>query len=331
MKAILSTFCVSLSLFLCCCHSNSPVLQGNLEDFKPLEFNTKIEQIDDTTFFSSSVYSLTFLSADTMAFTDMKHGALFLCDKNGRLVNRIGRYGEGPGEFIGLDEFVRINDTCYLLKDRMRDIVSVYHKNKFDHNVENIGRAYSNRMSSLGKTLFFYGKNDAGRLCKMNLKTDSITFWGNAEDFKFKDITALRNQRHAVTDGRYLYAARVDRPIVEKYTTEGEWVQTLDLSYMPIFKQLIEQDAIASAGSWPNMGIDIYAANGKLYYLVGFYIDDKHRGSDKLVVIPADGPQMQVESLHSLSEGWYYSTLAVSGDELYAFEWAQGVMHKYKL
>lgn len=331
MKAIFSLLCTGLCLFLFSCTSGSSILGGEVEDFHPLEYTGEIAQINDTTFFSTSVYSLTFLSTDTIAFTDMKHGVLFLCDKDGRYVTRIGRRGDGPGEFRGLDVFIRMNDTCYVLKDRIRDLISIYHKDKFDHNIEHVGRAYSTRMSYLGETLFFYGRNDDGRLCRMNLKTDSVTYWGKSEDFKFKDITALRNQRHVVTDGKYLYAARVDRPIVEKYTPAGELVQTLDFSYMPIFKHIIEQDAVASAGSWPNMGVDIYPANGKLYYLVGYEIDNEHRGADKLIVISTEGTEMQVESLHSLSDGWYYSTLAVSGDELYAFEWAQGVMHKYKL
>ena len=304
--------------------------KGEVTDFKALEYLGQIDQLNDTTFLSDAVFHLT-VYGDTLAMADSKQGKVFFCTKDGRLLGSIGRKGEGPGEFLGLKQFVRLDDSTCFMRDTYKNKMAYYTNEHCERELQDREPGYFTRICRLGDDLYFYEKNFGGQLCRMNLGTDSVSFFGHAQDFEFKDITAVRNQRHVVTDGKYLYAARVDRPIVEKYTTEGEWVQTLDLSYKPIFKQIIEEDAIASSNSWPCVGIDIYPVNGKLYYLVGFQIDDKHRGSDKLVVITTDGSQMQVESLHSLSEGWYYSTLAVSGDELYAFEWAQGVMHKYKL
>lgn len=303
---------------------------GYISDFEPLEFDRQIDRLNDTSFFSDAVSHLTIYD-DTLVMADARQGVLFFCTKDGELLSSVGRKGEGPGEFLSLHQFVRLNDSTYFMRDIYKNKIVYYTNAHFVRDIPNLEPAYNTRICKLGNDVCFYEKNPNGQLCRMNLKTDSVTYWGKSEDFKFKDITALRNQRHVVTDGKYLYAARVDRPIVEKYTPAGELVQTLDFSYMPIFKHIIEQDAVASAGSWPNMGVDIYPANGKLYYLVGYEIDNEHRGADKLIVISTEGTEMQVESLHSLSDGWYYSTLAVSDDELYAFEWAQGVMHKYKL
>lgn len=321
-------FCCLAALLTGC--SGDRNKKGELEDFKPLDLLGQIEQLNDTTFFSDVVFHLTAFG-DTLVMTDARQGVLFFCTKEGKLLGSLGRKGEGPGEFISLNQFVRLNDSTYFMRDTYKNKIAYYTNARFSRDIQNRETAYHTRICTSGKDVYFYEKNLKGQLSRMDVKTDSVVLFGHAEDFKFQDITALRNQRHVVTDGKYLYTARVDRPIVEKYTPQGELLQTLDLTYMPIFKQIIEQDAVPSAGSWPSMGIDIYPANGKLYYLVGYQIDDAHRGSDKLIVISADGPEMKVESLHSLSDGWYYSTLAVSSNELYAFEWAQGVMHKYTL
>lgn len=327
MKSYTHSIIVSLMLFQACTTTKP---SGDEKDFKPLEYIGQIEQLNDTTFFSSSVYDLT-LFGDTIVVADMKHNTLFFFSKTGNLLTQLGRPGEGPGEFLGLDQFARINDSCYVMKDRVGKKLVFYNNATFDHDIKNLGMTYNTRICHIGNVLYFYEMNPEGLISQLNLTTDSITKFGNSVDFKFKDITALRNQRHLATDEMHLYTARVDRPIIEKYDLNGQLIQTLDMSAMPIFANLIESDKIPSAGSWPNVIFDMYLDNSNLYLLAGYRINDDNHGCNKLIIVSTSGPTMQVKSLHSLSKGWYYSTLGVAGDELYAFEWTQGILHKYKL
>ena len=98
---------------------------------------------------------------------DFTINSLFVFNKEGRFIRRIGGIGQGPGEFVSINDFTidRINKTVYISDGRLSRINKYdLETGKFIQSFRNAGSGRSNRFESIWGKLYsdaFFAEHSA--------------------------------------------------------------------------------------------------------------------------------------------------------------------------
>jgi hypothetical protein len=276
--------------------------------------DTTFTELGDSSFLSDHVVCVDVLD-DQWYISDYKD-ALFVLDKDFNLVKKIGRRGEGPGEFLGAAHFyLKGKDSLYIVNERKRAL-DLYVKGLYTRQIS-LSREFRYTQGtrffaedewiyhtvfsdSLHVVLF----DDEGTVEKCICPNTPL----DKADFRH------HSSRHlAKGDGCFFVVGRT-LPICQAYSMDGRLLGEYDLTQIPEIEQAATK--YRNTPQVPNTYSitvqDIFYSNHKLYLLIG--TNDGRYFCNTLCVLDVSD---KIRHSHTFKlSGKIYQTFCVSEDNI---------------
>jgi len=192
-----------------------------------------IENFGDS-IYVDDVFRMLYTSEHGLFMTMLKQQVVFHLNENLNFTGVIGKSGEGPGEF-GTPSLLALNGDSLYIGDNdgmevyttggeyVRTVRGFQTPRKFD---VYDGFVYMNTL---------YGDYP---ISKVNLKGEIVAGFGRWRHEERPNYRALNTRFIQTTDEGDVIAVSAVEPVVERYTRDGELLQTLDLSHLKALGRL---------------------------------------------------------------------------------------------
>ena len=286
----------------------------------------EIDQFSDSTFFSDirSMYAY----QDRVYVSDYTRSQVMVLNNNGILISTVSSQGQGPGELIGPSSLFVHDDTLYVYDDKRK--ISVFYKDKYLRSFDVPTGLGGTRFGLSGKHVIVANLEHPNSLAIVDTHTDSIVHFGQMFDFRSIERNRLRNGRFVLIQDSFVYAVSDNQPIVEKYSLQGNFIDSYDYSDVKIVNEKLSyvQRMPEEEKSYYILVNDCYLQNNKLYLLLVTRKEDRMQSN---IVLEMDITRtMQVDKIYNLGEGWFKSICGMS-DCLWAFNRTKATLVKYKI
>lgn len=308
-----------------------------VEDLTPTRF---LGQLSDSTFLSR--ISIIEPYADGFFLNDFQNGRVLHLDDQLKVVNSFGAVGEGPGEFVGVGPLAVYEDSLYVYDDRGRrfhvfDTRGVYHRTF-------ASPASLQSRFAIHEGRFYFSTHSSERpVTSANYSGEVVNRFGSWLGDEEGVARYWRNHRILRTDTHgNVFAASISEPIVEKYTADGELLETLDLSGVAVLKSLfrLAKEKREKARQKGNQNVitvafqDLFLKEGRFYLLTSHW--KGHNTFSHLLEIDTSGPQMRLARILRLygetPDMLWLNTVGISeAGWLLAFSTYTSMLYQYDL
>ncbi len=287
-------------------------------------------------------------SGDVLYLSGQGYGHIFALDDDLRVIRTFGRSGEGPGEFpeaphnlyaegnrvFGLNAGSKNVHVFSLEGDFLRSfsVDPLRYVLSQGISVNNQGDVYI--ASSFPVVPYSITKIDSsGTVIKTfgELLTTSYPETLNRR---------LSGRRITVISNKYLLAVGMSVPVIEKYSLDGELIQSSDLSDTPYFRERLDyaEDSYSQANGERGGIVSVisYMAtlNSRLYLLPVEGYPEVGLRVNRLLEI--DVESLNILNAYTLLDHqeeplrWVEAFEFISEDELLVFHYSEGVFYRYK-
>lgn len=304
--------CILLLLLSSCTKYN----KSNNQSCYKLRSDKKMTEFCDSSFLTNQVLCLD-VSLNKILLTDYNASQIIILDKNLKLIKRLGRKGNGPGEFAGAAHFCLNKNHIYTINEAGHAIVDIERDKyqKLIHFPQNVSLTNSTRFFYYNN--FFYHSVDSPLtpiVCFNETEKKNIcgfTLWDNAK-------LSYHSARHLVKGIKSFYVVGQTLPIFQEYSFDGKLLNNYELNdNIPEIKKLIEE--YKSKPQVPNtrfvMIQDVFYSNKKLYMLMS--TKDNHYTSNKILVFDVANKIKHIATLEL--EGKVFQSFCVIDNRLIAF------------
>ena len=286
-------------------------------------------------------------SEDVLYLSGEGYGHIFALDDDLRVIRTFGRSGEGPGEFSNSPiTFYVEGNRVFGLQARSENV-----------HVFSLEGDYLRSFSFASKVVLFQGisvnnQGDAYIASSFPLDPYSITKFDSSGTVikTFGELLTtsysetlnrrLSGRRITLINNKYFLAVGLSVPVIEKYSLDGELIQSSDLSDTPYFRERVDY----AADTYSQANDDLGGIVPVISYMATL--------NSKLYLIPIEGYsevglhvnrllEIDVESLNILNAytlldhqgdplDWVEAFEFVSEDELLVFHYTDGVFYRYK-
>ncbi len=289
-------------------------------------------------------------SGDILYLSGKGYNHIFALDDDLRVIRTIGRSGEGPGEFprapnslyaegnrvFGFQSGSKNVHVFSLEGDYLRSFKAGLRGGPWSQgiSVNNQGDVY---IASVLPQDPYYS------ITKFDSSGTVIKTFGELLSTSYSERLnrRLSERRIAVINNEYLLAVGEHLPVIEKYSLDGELIQSSDLSDAPYFRERLNdaEDRYSQANDDSRIGIAIvtgYMAvlNSKLYLIPIEGYPEVGTNVNRLLEI--DLESLNILNAYTLLDHqggtlkWVDAFEFISEDELLVFEYTDGVFYRYK-
>ncbi len=288
-------------------------------------------------------------SGDVLYLSGEGYGHIFALDDDLRVIRTFGRSGEGPGEFpeaprslyaagnrvFGLQSGSKNVHVFSLEGDYVRSF-SVDPKSV----VLNQGISVNDQGDVYIASSF---PVDPYSITKFDSSGTVIKTFGELLTTLYSETLnrRLSGRRITLINNEYLLAVGEHLPVIEKYSLDGELIQSSDLSDAPYFRERLNyaEDLYSQANDDSRIGIAIVTGymgvlNSKLYLIPIEGYPEVGTNVNRLLEI--DLESLNILNAYTLLDHqggtlkWVDAFEFISEDELLVFEYTDGVFYRYK-
>ncbi len=286
-------------------------------------------------------------SGDILYLSGKGYNHIFALDDDLRVIRTIGRSGEGPGEFNLAPGFIYVGgNRVYAYQHRSIHVFSL----EGDY-LRSFSAGLRGGPSSQGISVNNQGdvyiasvllQDPYYSITKFDSSGTVIKTFGELLTTSYSENLNRRLSERRITliNNEYLLAVGELRPVIEKYSLDGELIQSSDLSDTPYFRERLDyaEDRYSQANGGP-IGVAIvinYMAtlNARLYLLLIEGYPEVGTNVNRLLEI--DLESLNILDAYTLLDNqggtlkWVDAFEFVSEDELLVFHYSDGVFYRYK-
>ena len=333
------TFLIIVLIFFLGCTHNYKTIDIDTLVLSPLK---KIEQINDSTFLSL-VLNIT-ESNGFVYFSDSKYNRIVCVDSNYKLVHCFGSSGRGPSEFNFAGGTIVNNNKLYAIDEENKRINIFDLTGKYIGNIKGIipsmGRFILNDSVYFGNTM----TRDAPPIFKAQINGELIKQFGNQERI-LKNVNEHTPKNYFLETCRdQMIAICVTDPVIERYTSDGEFLNSFDYSNLAYVVQYIayckykdEHDKQSgSLRGTHSFCSNSYIKGNRLYLgLAGFDNVKNKVEANHILVLDVGGKTIKPVKMLELRNDngkdlWYYA-FCIAGDKLIAFDCNSYEIHEFNI
>lgn len=287
-------------------------------------------------------------SGDALYLSGQGYGHIFALDDDLGVIRTFGRHGEGPGEF---------SEAAHNLYAKGNRVYGLQAGAKSTH-VFSLGGDYVRSFSVDPKSVVLdqgISVNDQGdvyiassfpvdpySITKFDSSGTVIKTFGGLLRTSYSEMLNRRvsGRRITLINNKYLLAVGLSVPVIEKYSLDGELIQSSDLSDTPYFRERLDyaEDSYSQANGGGGRIVSVigYMAtlNSRLYLIPVEGYPEVGVHANKLLEI--DTESLNILNAYTLLDHqkdplrWVEAFEFVSEDELLVFHYSDGVFYRYK-
>ncbi len=309
----------------------------------PLKPEGTVEALDGDTFLEN-VHAMQ-QYGDALYLSGKGYPFIFVLDHEFRIIRTIGRHGKGPGEFSYAPFSSHVSgNRIYSYNSTSRQIQIFSLKGDYLKSIPLDPRHYiwyhgltMDKQENLYVTPSL-SKNPYS-IVKLDSSGTVLKTFGDLLETSYSELRNYQMSSRIIisVDDESLIAIGEHVPVVEKYSLEGELLQSKDLSDSPYFTERLEfaKEFYAGGGtSTASMLSTIDAFNSRLYILpiVGELGDHQvHR------ILELDPESLDIVRTYALLDfqgdplRWVSTFEFISENELVAFNNPESVFYRYRI
>lgn len=248
---------------------------------------------------------------------DEKRGDVVCLDENFKSMQYVSRHGEAPYETVMPLTFSVRNDTTYIVDFGTRSMKK-YYKGEFIDDFP-LSNANGNRFSVNESFIFLSATTDTTSYLRIPLKN---SLQQEAIGLVTKEATAKRtimlNQKHILYNKGTIFAVSGNYPYIQSYNTDGNLINTFDISSIPVIKNSIEyaNSLPYQENSYYIYIMDAYLANDYIYLLCSSRPTSQEYKVNTVLKLSINSG-MTLQSIYTLPHD-YYSTFCISDSHIFA-------------
>ena len=289
-------------------------------------------------------------SGDILYLSGKGYNHIFALDDDLRVIRTIGRSGEGPGEFNLAPGFIYVGgNRVYAYQRRSVHVFSLEGDYLRSFSTGLRGGPWSQGISVNNQGDVYIAsvllQDPYHSITKFDSSGTVIKTFGELLSTSYSERLnrRLSERRIAVINNEYLLAVGEHLPVIEKYSLDGELIQSSDLSDAPYFRERLNdaEDRYSQANDDSRIGIGIaivtrymVVRNSKLYLIPIEGYPEVGTNVNRLLEI--DLESLNILDAYTLLDHqggtlkWVNAFEFVSEDELLVFEYTDGVFYRYK-
>ncbi|MDE2828005.1 MAG: hypothetical protein OXL40_11970 [Bacteroidota bacterium] len=331
--------CLSASMLaLTGCSTEDGVLQEN-----SLVATSFTEAVEGDRFMKS--VSAMHKSGDVLYLSGEGYGHIFALDDDLRVIRTFGRSGEGPGEFP------RAPNSLYAEGNRVFGLQS----GSNNVHVFSLEGSYLRSFSvdpvayvlylgmSVDKQGDVYVASsfpvDPYSITKFDSSGTVIKTFGGVLTTSYSEASNRRLSGRLITliNNKYLLAVGLSVPVIEKYSLDGELIQSSDLSDTPYFRERLDhaEESYSQARGGIVTVIGYMATRNSRLYLLPI---EGHAGFGLRVnrLLEIDVESLDILNAYTLLDHqeeplrWVDAFEFISEDELLVFHYTDGMFYRYQ-
>ena len=283
-------------------------------------------------------------SGDVLYLSGEGYGHIFALDDDLRVIRTFGRSGEGPGEFSEAPHNLYAEgDRVFGLQSGSKDVHVFSLEGSYlrSFSVDPVAYVLSQGMSVNKQGDVYVASSfpvDPYSITKFDSSGTVIKTFGGVLTTSYSEALNRRLSGRLITliNNKYLLAVGLSVPVIEKYSLDGELIQSSDLSDTPYFRERLDyaEESYSQAGGGIVIVISYMATrNSRLYLLptegyAGFGLR-----ANRLLEI--DVESLDILNAYTLLDheeeplDWVEAFEFVSEDELLVFHYSDGVFYRY--
>jgi hypothetical protein len=297
-----------------------------------------IDELSDSSFFKDVTHISYY--KDFFYVADSYNGRIVKLDNNLNLALSMGRTGEGPGEFLGMNCVGSYKDTLYAASSRSLKMNRFTIDGDFidDHRILDYSMISNYFCIDNKGGLYFNSIFDSAPVVKFDrLMNRQFAFgtWIEAETEERK--IALNNFQVLYFQNKIL-TVQCEEPLISLYEEDGTLMlsQKIDSDVFKSRLQFKQQQLGISPSAQQNKNVymlfcSITSYENKLYML---YIDhDKESNRprcNKLIELSYEDNEFKIDNIYQLEDSWYTAICCVK-DRLICFSATRSELQVYNL
>lgn len=287
-------------------------------------------KIDETDMFSDSTFfsqlKSMYVTNGHIFLSDYKRNQVLEITPMNTVINTIGNQGRGPGELLGTSSLYVKNDTIYILSE-FQQRFELFYKSQYVKGYQPNDRLDGQlRFSVINSNIVYSPESDKHSMAFFDTKKHSSVHFGNKSKLESRYAG-----RHVWTDNNYIYSISKTRPIIERYSLKGDFVDQYDYGNIEIIAQItqyIDAHPVAE-NSFYQLIADVYLHQNKLYLLITNF--NSIRTTCK-TILTIDVKKMEATELYILNENdSWFGPFCIKDNDLYAFEYKKACIMKFQL
>ncbi len=286
-------------------------------------------------------------SGDILYLTGRGYDHIFALDDGLGVIRTFGRSGEGPGEFSEAPGFIYVEgDRVYAYRGRSIHVFSLEGDFLRSFSVGLRRGPWSQGISVNNQGDVYIAsvlpQDPYSSITKFDSSGTVIKTFGELLTTSYPENLNRRLSERRITliNNEYLLAVGELIPVIEKYSLNGELIQSSDLSDTPYFRERLDhsEDLYSQATGGPigvAMVINYMATlNSRLYLLLIEGYPEVGTNVNRLLEI--DLESLNILDVYTLLDHqggtlrWVDAFEFVSEDELLVFHYTDGVFYRYK-
>ena len=284
-------------------------------------------------------------SGDVLYLSGEGYGHIFALDDDLRVIRTFGRSGEGPGEFPRAPRNLYAEgNRVFGLQSGSKNVHVFSLEGSYlrSFSVDPVAFVLSQGMSVNKQGDVYVASSapvDSYSITKFDSSGTVIKTFGEVLTTSYSETLNRRLSGRLITliSNKYLLAVGLSVPVIEKYSLDGELIQSSDLSDTPYFRERLDyaEEAYSQAGGSAVFVISYMATrNSRLYLLPVEGHAEVGLRVNRLLEI--DVESLNILNAYTLLDHqeeplrWVEAFEFLSEDELLVFHYTDGVFYRYK-
>lgn len=316
-------------LLILSCREVSPIRElkkgDSVSDFADTLFLGKVENL--------------YAYKNKLYFIEQFRNQIVVLDDNLRLTGLVGIEGEGPTNLCGISGFVIHDDTLCAIDPVCGKILLF----SMDGRVVGRRQFVGNEplmpefrfVASKGNLIEMSVSDKQGAFGRLDILSDSISFWGQRTLYPFDDLERIRNGRHLFKYKSHYICISDNEPVIEFYDAVRKRKGCLDYTSLDVVQRrlnyLRSHSSSSAANSYGIICEDAYVdENDNLLILLLSSNGDKGYEVNTLAVFDLQHDGARLREVCKLS-GSVYSSFCYMDGSVYAFNVEQSVLEQFFL
>ena len=284
-------------------------------------------------------------SGDVLYLSGQGYGHIFALDNDLRVLRTFGRSGEGPGEFSEVPHNLYAEgNRVYGLQGGSKNVHVFSLEGNYlrSFSVEPVAYVVSQGISVNNQGDVYIASSfpvDPYSITKFDSSGTVIKTFGGILTTSYSETLNRRLSGRLITviNNKYLLAVGLSVPVIEKYSLDGELIQSSDLSDTPYFRERLDYaEESYSQASGGIVSVISYMAtlNSRLYLIPIEGYPEVGLRVNRLLEI--DVESLNILNAYTLLDHqeeplrWVDAFEFISEDELLVFHYTDGMFYRYQ-
>ncbi|WP_339695137.1 6-bladed beta-propeller [uncultured Roseivirga sp.] len=297
-----------------------------------LTMNSSVDSFQDSIFFSR-IEDIEF-SDDEFYYLDGKTGLIGIFSYDLIFKRLMQTVGPGPEEVNAAGNFTLSNGSIYIF-DNGSGSVKEYttQDSRFNQAYKLPAIGISTDFSVFGNSLYISDFRSEKPLLSYSMDNGELKRFGLGRKWSNKSFDV---ERHILSDinDNLIVAYQSDSPTIELYSKTGQLMQSLDLSYLEIFKNSLvkyKEQVLPQRNTSMIIIRDVQLVGDNLYALITSHNVEGNVSFNKILKCSISDSEIKPILIYQLNLTGYYLSFSVGKNKLVAFNYSTQSIEQFSL